>query len=159
MSNGVLLVILAASWLAPSVASAGADPLGDPYVVPSERQRGTAYGQIDLWSGVGGRSQDGRSGEWQSTIELMTFAWIGVRTSSAVTLDRGSAPTRRWLIASVGPSVHLFPYRRFDVALYVEGGVVRVRDREAHYAPALTPGVSVEWWWRARGRRGSPRGS
>ena len=127
-------------------APAAANPLDGEYVVPAERERGTAYGQVRAWGGLGARSSDGTSFDAEGSFELMTFSTLGIRASSALTLVQAGAPYSRWLIASVGPSLHVLPYRWFDISLYLEGGVVRAHDSSVHYAPALSPGFTLEVW-------------
>lgn len=123
------------------------DPFAHEYEVPAERDVGAAAGQLRaIGSGLIGYGRSGPELGLQGTLELMTFAYLGVRASLESTLLRpGGDPML--LAGKVGPSLHLLPYRRFDVSLFFEGGIAGVDLTGSPTAmPILSPGGTLELW-------------
>jgi hypothetical protein len=124
------------------------DPYAAEYVVaPSDDDVGTAAGQARAFAGgLLGIGRDGPELGAQGTLELMASAYLGVRASLAWTALRpGGEPML--LAASIGPSLHLVPYRRVDVSLFFEGGFAGVDLTGRPTAmPIVSPGLAVEVW-------------
>jgi hypothetical protein len=124
------------------------DPFAGEYRLPRAREVGTTAGQFRM-IGSGVLALGGSAPELglHGTLELMTFAYLGVRGSLQTTvLHADDEP----LVAAarVGPSLHLLPYRRVDVSLFFEGGAALVKPRSTHLTamPVLAPGLTLEVW-------------
>jgi hypothetical protein len=117
-------------------------------VVPEARDVGTTAGQVRLIaSPVLGVASEGTNLGGRLTIELMTIAAIGIRSSVQADLLH-SASDPGLFAARIGPSLHLLPYRRFDLSLFVEGGgaIVDPPAGGAYLVPTLSPGIDVDVW-------------
>jgi hypothetical protein len=140
-----LCVLLAAR---PARADHPADPFAAEYRVPGAREVGTTAGQFRIvGSGLLGVGRGGTELGLHGTLELMTFAYLGVRgslQSSVLAADR--APFV--LAARVGPSLHLLPYRRVDLSLFCEGGAALVEPGTKRQTgmPVIAPGLTLEIW-------------
>jgi hypothetical protein len=124
------------------------DPFAADYLVPDERDVGTTAGQVHfIASSVLGHASQGTSLGGQLTFELMTIAVIGIRSTLHADMIH-SAGDPSVFAARVGPSLHLLPYRRFDLSVFVEGGVARVGPAmgAGYYEPMLSPGIGVQLW-------------
>lgn len=124
------------------------DPFAAEYVVPEDRDVGTTAGQIQLMANpMFGVARQGTSVGGQLTIELMARAAIGIRAALQADLLH-SASDPGLFAARIGPSLHLFPYHRFDLSLFVESGVALIDPPTGHdyLVPTLSPGFDVELW-------------
>jgi hypothetical protein len=101
------------------------DPFAKEYRPPVPKEVGTAAGQVRIIGSAGLAYATGSELALQGTLEAMTFSVLGVRVSTAATATRRSSDPRVWSFL-VGPSLHVLPYRRIDIALFVEGGVALV---------------------------------
>ncbi len=124
------------------------DPFSAEYVVPTERELGSTAAQLRfVGGGAVSVAGDGMTAGLQGTIEVMTVARIGVRGS--LQADVVSADEAPWTFAArVGPSLHLLPYRRVDLSLFVEGGAALVSPpgMELTLVPTLSPGIELDVW-------------
>ncbi len=125
------------------------DPFAEEYKIPSaDDEVGATAGQFRaVGSSYLALGRGGPSLGVHGTLELMTFAYLGVRGSlQADAFPPARAPSA-WL-AKTGPSLHLFPYHRFDVSLFFEAGIGVLDPFEAHHTamPVLAPGGTVEAW-------------
>jgi len=137
----------AASDLRPA-ASHPPDPFANEYVVPEARETGTTAGQFRMVaSGLVGIGRAGWELGLAGTLELMTYAYLGVRGSLQANILRPSGEPFVFA-AKTGPSLHLFPYRPVDVSLFFEAGVAAVDPFADHAAamPVVSPGGTVEIW-------------
>jgi hypothetical protein len=77
----------------------------------------------------------------------MTYAYLGVRGSLQANIARPSGEPFV-LAAKMGPSLHLFPYRPFDLSLFFEAGVAGVDPFADHGTamPVVSPGGTLEAW-------------
>lgn len=135
------------------------DPFADQYVVRADRDVGTTAGQLHA---VGGPAVAiGRAGAElgaQGTLELMTLAYLGLRSTLGWTALR-PAGEPMVLAGTIGPSLHVLPYRAFDASLFFEGGFAGVDlTGTATAMPIVSPGLALDAWlvsWaflRAEGR-------
>ena len=147
-------LVLGSPWFAglavlacasPARADHPPDPFAREYEVPAARDVGAAAGQFRaIGSGLLAYGRPGPSLGLHGTLELMTFAYLGVRASLESTLLRPDGDPML-LAGKVGPSLHLLPYRRFDVSLFFEGGVAGVDlTGSATAMPILSPGGTLE---------------
>lgn len=145
LTGSLALAVLASST--PARAEHPPDPFAREYEVPADRDVGAAAGQFRaIGSGLVGYGRPGAELGLHGTLELMTFAYLGVRASLESTLLR-PAGDPMLLSGKVGPSLHLFPYRRVDVSLFFEGGVAGVDlTGSATAMPILSPGGTLEIW-------------
>jgi len=146
-------VAASAAFLALSVFAGPAraehppDPFAAEYAIPRDRDVGAAAGQLRA---VGaGLVAIGRSGPelgLQGTLELMTFAYLGVRSSLESTLLRpGGGPML--LAGKVGPSLHVVPYRRVDLSFFFEAGLAAIDlTGQPTAMPIVSPGGTLELW-------------
>jgi hypothetical protein len=145
----------------PSVARAAhpPDPFADQYVVPEERDVGTAAGQLRaVGSPLVAVGRAGPELGFQGTLEVMTLAYLGLRSTLAWTALRPSGEPMV-LAGTIGPSLHLFPYRPVDLSFFFEGGFAGVDlTGQATAMPIVSPGLTLDVWltsWaflRAEGR-------
>ena len=175
LAPGSTVLVGLAVLAAPSPARADhpPDPFAREYEVPAARDVGAAAGQLRaIGSGLVAYGRPGPSLGLHGTLELMTFAYLGVRASLESTLLRPDGDPM--LVAGkIGPSLHLLPYRRFDVSLFFEGGVAGVDlTGSATAMPILSPGGTLELWvspwaflrgeahldWGIYGAAGEPHG-
>jgi hypothetical protein len=123
------------------------DPFASQYVVPDERDVGTASGQFRAVAG--GLVALGRAGAEvgaQGTLELMASAYLGVRASLEWTALRPTGEPML-LAGKLGPSLHLLPYRPVDLSFFFEAGVAGVDlTGRATAMPIVTPGAALEVW-------------
>jgi hypothetical protein len=143
--GSVAVAVLAAS--VPVRAEHPPDPFAREYEIPTDRDVGTAAGQFRaVGSGLVAYGRPGPELGLQGTLELMTFAYLGVRASLESTLLRpGGDPML--FAGKVGPSLHLFPYRRVDLSLFFEAGVAGIDlTGNATAMPILSPGGTLEIW-------------
>jgi hypothetical protein len=138
--------------LAPAVARAEhpPDPFASQYVVPPDRDFGTAAGQLRaIGSGLVAFGPAGPEVGLQGTLELMTLAYVGVRSTLEWTALRPSGQPMV-LAGKIGPSLHLVPYRVVDVSLFFEGGVAGIdltsEAGPTTAAPILSPGATLQVW-------------
>ncbi len=124
------------------------DPFAASYHMPRVRQVGTTAGQFRMIGAAllhpGGAGPElGLHG----TLELMTFAYLGVRGSLQTTLF-GPSSEPLVFAAKAGASLHLLPYRRVDLSLFFEGGVGVIDPIKPGNTPMplVSPGVSFEVW-------------
>jgi hypothetical protein len=119
-------------------------PYAEEYAPPRDPEVGTAAGQLRILGAAGGAYGDGVSVAAQGTIELMTTAWLGVRSSSLITVPLGNDP-QLWSFR-LGPSLHLFPYHRVDVGAFFDGGLALVNlTRSDHTAmPVIAAGGTID---------------
>lgn len=122
MSAAALLaLVLVVPRAAPVAAPYPADPFADEYASPeAEKEVGTAAGQLRCSSAAGAAGPIADP-TLLGTIEIMPHAHLGVRASSALQLSGRSGDPAPWAFR-VGPSLHLLPYRRVDLAVFFEGG-------------------------------------
>ena len=129
------------------VAAHPPDPFAAQYVVPQDDDVGTAAGQVSAFAG--GVLALGRGGAElgaQGTLELMATAYLGVRSSLAWTALR---PTGEPMVlaGTLGPSVHLFPYRPVDLSFFFEAGFAGVDlTGQPTAMPLASPGMALEVW-------------
>jgi hypothetical protein len=124
-----------------------ADPFAAEYRIPARRDVGAAAGQFRVMgSGLLALGRDGLDAGGTGTLELMTFAYVGVRASSEA-LFLGAGNPSLWA-ARVGPSLHLLPYSRVDLSGYLEAGVAGLGlfGSNATAAPMLSPGGCIDVW-------------
>jgi hypothetical protein len=124
------------------------DPFAGEYRLPRERELGTAAGQFRIIGSLmlvsgGNEPRFGLHG----TLELMTFAYLGVRGSLESTLTGDSADALLFA-AKAGPSLHVLPYRPIDLSLFFEAGIAVVEPTSKHSTPmpVLGPGGTFEVW-------------
>jgi hypothetical protein len=121
-----------------------ADPFAGEYRPPHVTEVGTTAGQIRIFASAGALLDSGPSLAEQGTLELMTIPWVGVRASSLVAIPFRGDPQ----LASfrLGPSFHLFPYRRFDLSLFFDGGpaLVDIATTQRTVMPVLGAGATFE---------------
>lgn len=137
-----------ASALAASARAAHPpDPFASQYVVPAERDVGTTAGQFRMiGSGLVGIGADSPELGLQGTLELMTVAYLGVRSSLEWTALRPSGEPML-LAGKVGPSLHLLPYRPVDVSFFFEGGIAGIDlTGKATAMPIVSPGMTFQIW-------------
>ncbi|MGD0525026.1 MAG: hypothetical protein ABSE49_07775 [Polyangiaceae bacterium] len=143
--GSVTLALLTSS--AAAGAQHPADPFAREYEVPREEDVGAAAGQFRaIGSGLVGYGRPGAELGLHGTLELMTFAYVGVRASLESTLLRpGGDPML--LAGKIGPSLHLFPYRRVDLSVFFEAGVAGIDlTGNATAMPIVSPGGTLEIW-------------
>lgn len=135
---------------APSLATDAPPPPGPfpheaEYRPPVATEIGTAAGQFRAIGSLGpALGRGGMQGAALGTLEQMTFAWLGVRGSTLVTVPfTGGAQLVSW---RVGPSLHLIPYRRVDLGAYVDGGLALVDITKTRRAvmPAVAVGGTID---------------
>jgi hypothetical protein len=135
------------------------DPFADQYVVPADRDVGTAAGQLRaIGSPAVAIGRAGAELGAQGTLEVMTLAYLGLRSTLAWTALRPSGEPMV-LAGTIGPSLHLLPYRTLDASLFFEGGFAGVDLTGTPTAmPIVAPGLALDAWiasWaflRAEGR-------
>ncbi len=124
------------------------DPFADSYRMPRKRELGTVAGQFRMIGTalVNPRGADSELG-LHGTLELMTFAYLGVRGSLQTTLFK---PHDVPLVfaAKAGAALHVLPYRRVDLSFYFEGGVGVVAPTKPNSAPMplCSPGLTFDIW-------------
>lgn len=133
----------AAVAIAPAVGTPP-DPLAAQYEVPRATEVGTTAGQVRIFGLAGGAYGVAGSLAGQGTVELMTIPWIGVRSSSTLTIPFARDP-QLWSFR-VGPSLHFLPYHRVDFSLFFEGGfaLVDVTKDARTVMPAIASGGSLD---------------
>jgi hypothetical protein len=140
-------MLLAFADVAPA-ASHPPDPFAQEYKVPEARETGATAGQFRMiGSGVVGVGRAGWELGLHGTLELLTSAYLGVRSSLQATFVRPSGEPLV-VAAEIGPSLHLVPYHPVDVTLFFEGGFAAV-DPFADGAtamPAVSPGGAIDVW-------------
>jgi hypothetical protein len=145
---GLLATSLCVLFAASAVRAQHApDPFEGEYRLPAEREVGTTAGQFRIvGAGLLGLGRGARDLGLTGTLELMTFAYLGVRGTLRSSVVTDGAPFV--LAARVGPSLHLLPYRRVDVSLFFEGGAALVEPgtRRKTGMPVIAPGLSLEVW-------------
>jgi hypothetical protein len=155
-----LLLIVCSLCASLALAEHPPDPFAGEYRLPQKRELGTAAGQFRiLGSGTLGLGGKGPEVGLTGTLELMTFAYLGLRGTLAAPVYR---PEHVPFVgaARVGPSLHLLPYRRVDLSVFCEGGAATVAPFTSKHTamPMLSPGGTIEVWldtWlllRAEGR-------
>jgi len=127
------------------------DPFAHDYRRPVATELGTTAGQIRSIASLGVRDMGERQMLAHGTLELMSVAILGIRFSSAIAA--GSEPSV--INLSVGPSLHLLPYRRIDISAFFEAGPARFSLADgSDWSPMLTSGialdVSLSSYWFAR---------
>lgn len=138
-----------------SNAERPAYPLESEYQAPEFRELGTVPGQIRIRGlvGLGSHSHRDDAGSFatslvsQGVVEVMTTAWVGVRTTVVASVplpDLEDAPAL--FAARIGPSFHLRPYERIDVGSFVDGGFswVDPRREASGFAPVLGTGITMD---------------
>jgi hypothetical protein len=145
---GLALLSLCMLCTARAHADHPPDPFAAEYRVPEAREVGTTAGQLRIvGSGVVGVGRGGSELGLAGTLELLTFAYLGVRgTLETSVLPPDDGPFV--MSARVGPSLHLLPYRRIDVALFFEAGAALLEPRTRHKTgmPVLAPGLGLDIW-------------
>jgi hypothetical protein len=131
----------------PARAAHPPDPFASEYVVPADRDVGTTAGQFRMiGSGLVGIGADSPQLGLQGTLELMTLAYLGVRSTLEWTALRPSGEPML-LAGKVGPSLHLLPYRPVDVSLFFEGGIAGIDlTGQATAMPIISPGMTFQVW-------------
>jgi hypothetical protein len=143
-----LLVLVAASA---ARADHPPDPYADEYRLPVARELGSTAGQFrivpSLALGVDPRD-GGLDYGLAGTLELMTFAYLGVRGTLAMAILRPEGAPFVFS-AKAGPSLQLLPYRRVGLTLFFEGGIAAVDSRTKHSfaTPIVSPGGTLELWF------------
>lgn len=124
------------------------DPFAATYQLPRAREVGTTAGQFRM-IGSGLLNFGGTSPALglHGTLELMTFAYLGVRGSLQTTLF-GPSSEPLVFAAKAGASLHVLPYRRVDLSLFFEGGIGVVDPTKPSSAPMplVSPGATFEIW-------------
>jgi hypothetical protein len=115
--------------------------------VSPERDVGTTAGQLRaVGGGLVAVGHDGPEVGLQGTLELMTLAYLGVRSSLEWTALRPSGEPML-LAGKIGPSLHLFPYRPVDLSFFFEAGFAGVDlTGQATAMPIVSPGGTLEVW-------------
>jgi hypothetical protein len=142
-----MLALAIAMQLVPA-ASHPPDPFAEEYVVPKQEDVGTTAGQFRaMGSGTIGLGPSGPAVGAQGTLELMTFAYLGVRGTLAGDAFHREGDPGVWL-AKTGPSLHLLPYRRFDIGAFFEAGIGVLDPVDDHRTamPVLSPGGTIDLW-------------
>lgn len=125
-----------------------ADPFAGTYELPRERELGATAGQFRM-TGAGLLALGGEVPEFgvHGSLELLTFAYLGVRGSLQTTFTSADSEPLVFM-AKTGPSLHLLPYRRFDLSLFFEGGVAVVEPTKKNSTPmaVMGPGGTLEIW-------------
>jgi hypothetical protein len=123
------------------------DPFAAQYKVPEDHDVGTAAGQFRaIGSGLVALGRAGPELGLHGTLELMTFAYLGVRGSLETTLLRPSGEPML-LAGKLGPSLHFLPYRPVDFSLFFEAGVAGVDlTGQPTAMPIVSPGATIEIW-------------
>ena len=125
-----------------------ADPFAGEYQLPRLREVGTVAGQFRIIGSpmvVTGRG--GPQFGLHGTLELLTFAYLGVRGSLQSTLA-GPDGDPLLFAAKAGPSLHVLPYRHLDLSLFFEAGIAVVEPtrKRSTPMPVLGPGGTLEVW-------------
>jgi hypothetical protein len=136
-------VLFADTTAGPTVATP-ADPFADQYRPPRVTEVGTTAGQLRFLASAGGMIDSGPSLAGQGTFELMTIPWIGVRASTLVTVPLRNDP--QLVSFRLGPSFHVFPYKRFDLSLFFDAGpaLVDIATSQRTVMPVLGAGATFE---------------
>lgn len=98
-------------------------PFPDLYAVPRPRAIGTAAGQLRLTAGAGS-TLDADEIEWVARlgVERVFDPWMALRVTGQANVPTGGVGPA--LSLRTGPVLHTRPYRRVDVAAWVEGGIL-----------------------------------
>jgi hypothetical protein len=126
-------------------AQAEEDPFAAEYAPPRPVTIGTSAGQFRIFGGGGGFIGHGIGLAGQGTLELMTLPWIGVRSSSMLTIPFDHDP-QLWAFR-LGPSLHVLPYHRVDLSIFSEGGFSLVditRSGKRTIMPVIAGGGSFD---------------
>ena len=120
-----------------------ADPFADDYHVPVAKEVGTAAGQLRFLGAVGFGGKD--TVFLQSSYEHMTFSYLGLRVSGHLAARHPRGEPGFWSFKT-GPTVHFLPYRRFDISVFIVGGVSRVSidDDSKTWMPEISPGLTLD---------------
>lgn len=124
------------------------DPFAGEYQLPRQRELGAVAGQFRIiGSPMLVTSPGGPQFGLHGTLELLTFAYLGVRGSLQSTLT-GPDDAPLLFAAKSGPSLHVLPYRHVDLSLFFEAGaaVVEPTRKRSTPMPVLGPGATFEVW-------------
>jgi hypothetical protein len=125
-----------------------ADPFAGDYELPVAREVGTTAGQFRIiGSGLMNLGGESPALGLHGTLELMTFAYLGVRGSLQTTLFGPNAEPLVFA-AKAGASLHLLPYHLVDLSVFFEGGVGVVDPTKSNSTPMplVSPGGTFEVW-------------
>jgi hypothetical protein len=121
------------------------DPFADEYLPLPPRGVGAAPGQIHVQVlGGAGYYRDAHLAG-QGTFEVVALPNIGFRGSLETTVPLGLTDAQLFA-ARVGPALHLLPYRRVDLGLYLEAGGALVDVFRSRRTAMLTvvPGATFD---------------
>lgn len=126
-----------------SAAAAPPDPFAGEYRPPVADEVGTAAGQVRVIGAAGVRATGGAQLLGQTTLEIMTLAIAGVRLSSPLSSGSDDPSLVAW---KLGPSLHLLPYRRIDVSLFMEAGAALLSpfSGDRQWTPVVSGGLGFD---------------
>lgn len=148
-------VVVALLLLANSAAALGKtypnDPFAPHYRLPKSRELGTTAQQIRASYSVGAQLNKSAQLLMQVTGEFMTWSFLGIRLTALFTVHRFGQSGPRFLALRVGPSVHVIPHSRVDLAFSFEAGPQNVHPFSKSWMPvlagAMTFTVSLSSYW------------
>ncbi|MCA9524451.1 MAG: hypothetical protein KC609_25970 [Myxococcales bacterium] len=127
------------------------DPFSGEYRPPKARELGTTAGQVRLACNLGAQVNKSPQLLVQCGAEVMTWAFLGIRATTLFTAKRFGHSSPHAFALRVGPSIHVIPFSRVDLAAFFEGGAQAIepfgKTWMAVIAGGLTFTISLSSYW------------